>query len=284
MLAFKQLLKICANEFLVSGIHDLSKNTAIMYVWNESIASRGPQEIGSCLMHYCKNFVKEKKLIMYSDQCVGQNRNIKMALICDFITNSKEFTVTQIDHKFLVSGHSYLPCDQDFGVIEKAKKFHKDIYIPNHWTTVIKSARKRNPFQTIEMTKNDFLSSSKLENAITNRKICEDGTKIQWLKIQWLKYTSEIRQQFEFKYSNSKEVLFYRINVAKRKVHDPVDSLDLLYPNGRAIEKKKKQDLVELLPYIPPIYHSFYNDLKTSTQAIDELGDEHLEDVETEEI
>lgn len=71
---------------------------------------------------------RKKKLIMYSDQCGDQNMNIKMALICDFIATSTEFTENEIDHKFLVSGHSYLPCDQDFGIVEKEKKFHKNIF------------------------------------------------------------------------------------------------------------------------------------------------------------
>lgn len=59
------------------GIHNLATNDAYMYVWNESMASRGPQEIGSCLLHFIKNYVHTEKLIMYSDQCGGQNRNIK---------------------------------------------------------------------------------------------------------------------------------------------------------------------------------------------------------------
>lgn len=53
------------------GIHDLITNKSFMYTWNEGIASRGPQEIGSCIMHYVKANVKCKNLIMYSDQCGG---------------------------------------------------------------------------------------------------------------------------------------------------------------------------------------------------------------------
>lgn len=47
---------------IILGIHDLARNTAVMYIWNESIASQGPE--GSCLMHYCKNYVSDMKLIM----------------------------------------------------------------------------------------------------------------------------------------------------------------------------------------------------------------------------
>lgn len=56
-----------------------------MFVWDESVGSRGPQEIAFCLLYYVKNNVKTKNVIMYSDGCGGQNRNIKMALFCNFI-------------------------------------------------------------------------------------------------------------------------------------------------------------------------------------------------------
>lgn len=75
------------------GIHDLITNKAYMYVWNESIASRGLQEIGSCILHYIKNFVNVPNLIMYSDQCGGQNRNIKMAVLCQYIVSNNDFAV-----------------------------------------------------------------------------------------------------------------------------------------------------------------------------------------------
>jgi hypothetical protein len=33
-----------------------------------------------------------------------------------------DYLPTEIHHTFLISGHSYLACDRDFGVIEKEKK------------------------------------------------------------------------------------------------------------------------------------------------------------------
>lgn len=148
------------------GIHNAYNDEVTMYVWDETISSRGPQEIGSCLLRFIKEKVKTKKLIMYSDQCGGQNRNIKMATLCQYIVAHPDYTVDNIDHKFYVSGHSYLACDQDFGLVEKKKKFFKNIYLPDDWTTVIKAARDKNPFDVIKMTKDDFISTKKLENNI----------------------------------------------------------------------------------------------------------------------
>jgi hypothetical protein len=58
---------------------------------------------------------------MCSNQCGGQNWNIKWSLLCQYIVSNPEYTVEKIDQKFLVSGYSYLPCDQNFGLVEKQK-------------------------------------------------------------------------------------------------------------------------------------------------------------------
>lgn len=168
------------------GVHNLATGEVTMYMWNESIASRGAQEVGSCLLHYIKNYLKTKHLIMYSDQCGGQNRNIKLALLCNYIVDRNDFVVEKLDHKLLVSGHSYLPCDQDFGIIEKNKKFHQNIFVPKDWKGVVTTARKKKPFQVVEIQSQDFISTQALEKNITNRKIATDGRKVEWIKMQWM--------------------------------------------------------------------------------------------------
>jgi len=89
-----------------------------MYVWDETIASRGAQEIVSCILKHVKNLRSERHIIAYSDMCAGKNRNIKVALMWLKIVKTLENNVEIIDHKFLISGHSFLPNDRDFGVVE----------------------------------------------------------------------------------------------------------------------------------------------------------------------
>lgn len=239
-----------------------------MYVWDESKASRGPQEVGSCIMHFVQHFVKSEKLIMYSDQCGGQNRNIKIAAICNYMVMSNTFSVKEIHHKCLVSGHSYLACDQDFGLIEQQKRFHKHIYIPHDWLDVIKNARKSNPFQVIEISKEHFKSSKQLEDNITNRKVNSDKSKVEWLKIQWIYFTSEKPYCMHYKYSNNDTFEFFEVDLKKRVTKEHQE-LDVLFPNGRTIDYAKLKDLKSLLPYIPPIHHEFYNNLRGSSQTVD---------------
>ena len=62
------------------GIHSLSSDNAIMNIWHEGIASRGPDEIGSCVLLHCQKLAAAgvRKLSVYTDSCGGQNRNKKL--------------------------------------------------------------------------------------------------------------------------------------------------------------------------------------------------------------
>ena len=64
---------------------------------------------------------------MYSDSCSGQNRNIKTVLSLLKLVQSEDIKAKSIELKFLLSGHSYLPNDADFAVIEAYAK--KSVYL-----------------------------------------------------------------------------------------------------------------------------------------------------------
>lgn len=57
----------------------MTTNEVNTYLWDESQATRGPDEIASSLMDYFEQHAPDRpKAIMYSDQCGGQNKNIKI--------------------------------------------------------------------------------------------------------------------------------------------------------------------------------------------------------------
>lgn len=83
--------------------------------------------------------------------------------------------------------------------------------------------------------------------------------------MQWLKFTKDEPFLIHFKYSNNDLVAFSTVNIAKRNAAtSSVNKLQLLYPNGHKIDIKKKQDLLTLSDFIPPIYQAFYKNLKTT--------------------
>ena len=51
-----------------------------------------------------------------------------------------------VSHKFLISGHSFLPSNHDFGSIGIKIKEANYLYIPEYYYEVIELCRKKNPF------------------------------------------------------------------------------------------------------------------------------------------
>ena len=152
------------------GIHSLSTNEAVMNVWHEGIASRGANEIGSCVQGYCLEKAAQgiTRMIVYSDSCGSQTRNLKIALMWTHIVQTTG--IEEINHKFLVSGHSYLPNDTDFGIIEKAKPKSSQVFIPEQWYKIIEESQQKNPFRVREMCAHMFKSVDPLMAITTNRK------------------------------------------------------------------------------------------------------------------
>lgn len=136
-----------------------------MYAWDETKASRGSQEVASCLLRHLKTLKGKKHLIAYSNMCGGQNRNIKISLMWLKILLMGN-NVEIIDHKFLISEHSFLHNDRDFGVIEMSLKRNQLLYVPQDYYNIIKKCRKGNTFILNEMKKEDFISARLLEEAV----------------------------------------------------------------------------------------------------------------------
>lgn len=117
--------------------HNFHDNKVNMYVWDETTASRGSQEIASCCLRHLENVMTQSHVIVYSDMCTEQNRNLQMALMWLRIVQSLENNIEVIDHTFLLSGHSYLPNDADFGILVMALRKKNFLYTPQDYYDVI---------------------------------------------------------------------------------------------------------------------------------------------------
>lgn len=174
----------------------------------------------------------------------------------------------------LISGHSFNSCDRSFALIEKAKKYYNDIFVPNDWVDMVKDCKRSNPkFAVIRMEKEDFFSCKSLEQNITNRKKYVDGTKVQWLKTVWIRLEKDKPLVLKMKF-NYYGTDFYELDLWPKKKGRrsyQVRSLDVLYPNGKELTDEKLKHLMELSQYIPPIHHHFYTSLRTHPEAVDLL-------------
>ena len=106
---------------------------------------------------------------MYSDACTGQNRNFKMTLSCLKLVLDPALQVEIIDHIFMVSGHSCLPNDSDFGSVKPHAK-GKAIYTRTDRNEIIVHSRRKKPFTVIQMKQDEFLSTDALGKEVSHRR------------------------------------------------------------------------------------------------------------------
>lgn len=129
----------------------------------------------------------------------------------------------------------------------------------------MRKAKLANPkFVVTKMRKEDFVSSKPLENLIVNRKKSTIGNKISWNRFQNIMYERENPFILNIKEFSENEAPTIEISLQKRgsltQLRDV--SLPLLYPNGRPIDKKKYDDLKELMKFVPKKHRSFFKSLK----------------------
>lgn len=201
-------------------------------------------------------------LICYSDSCGGQNKNKNISKL--FMYTVRATNLKTIEHKFFEPGHSYMECDRSFGLIEKNKKKIPQVFVPGHWTSVIKKSSKN--FKVREMKNEDFLSFRFLNEQIMDPKKDEEKQIIKWRSIVWFKYDQQLLFRFLFKNVRNEEHPFEMSeNCSKLKVGKPRFNLnkfsEVLYTSPIKISSLKYKNLMELLPFIPPVYHAYYKNM-----------------------
>jgi hypothetical protein len=266
-------------------VHDVKTGRATMYLWNETTAKRGSIEICNCLMNYIEKQTpaNRKTLILFSDNCGGQNKNINLVLSC--LRKIHEGRFEEINHYFMVPGHSYLPCDRNFGHIEK-KLRGVDVFSEDHYAKLILEARTTRPFNVIQMKRNDFKNYSDLQKYVTRRKAKFKDAKVLIYRSAY-KQGYEISNSFTFDRNSVDKVPLQK---GKKKSYDNVAfdlskiTLELSYEGPILLSKEKCQDVKDLLPFVPQHYKTFLDNViheqqeLHSRQASDVADDDDLEE------
>ena len=260
------------------GIHCAATGKGYMHMWDESVASRGSQEVASCLYkHLNETASSATHLVLYSDACGGQNRNINLLCFLLYVVATPDFSYESIDHKFMVSGHSYLPNDRDFGSMESIKCHTQHVFTPDEWRSLVADARRRNPFCVREMKQQDFKAMDTLTEYIVNRKFTTKKEKVEWLKMRWIRVQKSEPLRFKYRTTHNDLEEWKEVDLKPKRAGRPSNmaraSFQPLYEKPRAISSAKLSDLMELLDYIPPIYHSFYKNLLANDDQVEEVSD-----------
>lgn len=118
----------------------LSKDNVFIYSWTEADSSKGSNEITSALYHRLikTNFTEEiKEIKLFSDGCGGQNKNsIMIGMLCYWLGCKAPAHIQNVEIVFPVTGHSYMPPDRVFGLIEKSIKKKETIIKPEEYLNI----------------------------------------------------------------------------------------------------------------------------------------------------
>lgn len=251
----------------VYGFHDKSGHN---YLWNETCAKRGANDIGSCVSKYLeelktKHYTKVKLL---SDSAGGQNRNRPFMAMLWWACQILQFE--EISHTFFVRGHSENECDSIHSCIERHSK-HIDVYTTDQWATVIQGAKKTNPrYQVSQMAQEDFLDFKNFSRSFINMNKDTEKESVMYTKIR--QYTVRKGDPcVEIKYSmnaTGEETRQMDLFKSGRRESDfnVVLDLDHAYSGKIALDANKVKDLMYMCAnsIIPAAYHVFFKNISST--------------------
>lgn len=141
-------------SMFIFNIHVLSTADSYFYMYPESVAHKGSNEVCSMLHHFVYNCLSSDvtELMIFCDSCGGQNKNFTFFRFLHHLVH-EENRFKSIQVTFPIRGHSYLECDKNMGLINQKIRAE----LPKDWIQVFKDARiKPSPFVVIDCDQNMF--------------------------------------------------------------------------------------------------------------------------------
>ena len=254
------------------------------YVWDETNGKRGCNEISTCVVTFLKSLPSTvSRVILYSDSCSGQNKNMFMTAILHNYLQCDTTSINQVIQKYLEPGHTQMEVDSVHSTIERAKK-GLEIFHPREWINVIKKARAKKPYTVVPLKFTDFHNAKEfMAQHKFNMKILTGGGRVEWKKAKSIRVTKG-SHHVDVRYSMEDDWLSFNIEPKARRTRrtqQPDDNDEDLhhhqvppaYSSRIPISENKKKDLNKMCKdgIIPETYHGFYEGLDSESLLRDEL-------------
>jgi hypothetical protein len=252
-------------------LYNGSDDTATMCTWSEVDGHRGVNEIGSCLLEEINaNYGplldgQRRTLIYWSDRCRGQVNNYFMLALFKLFIARRLFTT--IEQKFLYTGHSFLPCDRMFAIIEKRKKTATAI-VPQEWVQIIRESRLDRPFRIREMNIQNIMNISSLDRHIPRPPTLLVTQHMRYMMTAAEPHLIFARDDYRVGVWLQPFIVYSprdRRHFVNRATwtHAEVDAVILqrAYRARLQISAEKYDDLMSMVPLIMPQYRPYYINL-----------------------
>ncbi|KAL4131009.1 hypothetical protein QTP88_008369 [Uroleucon formosanum] len=225
--------------------------------------------------------------VSYGDGAAGQNKNHTVVrFLMNLCDRGKFETIT---HFFPVRGHSFLPCDRDFGSIKRLLRKTDRIYTPQQYAQLIIENSRCGRFSIHKVQTDEILNFKNWWPSSYKKTVNSDETLRGGIhKDDRISFKISSYKHFIFRHRLPGKVevktfingLFSSMFTFRKTNQSPDLPTNKAYPTGKVpINKKKIDDLKKLSEYTTD-YSDFYNIIlswPTSTQ------EEGMHDSEYEE-
>lgn len=252
-------------------IYDLATKNCWCYTWHEGISKRGASEISTCVYKFLtqNDRQKVKRINLFSDGCQGQNKNSVMAsMLLLFINNS--VNTSEVSLRFFESFHGQNEGDSAHSTISYALKKAGDVCVPSQLLPIFRLARRKKPYEVVQMMHNDFLdfkTVAKDMRILSIRKDNENVESVNWTEMMEFRVSKETPDVLYFKTSHSQAT--YRSITLKRQLSSQVlmRKVPKLNASANKISFEKYNDLVSLCvgetaPIKNPEHVTFFRNLE----------------------
>lgn len=134
------------NYYNFTIVHGTSKaklnlTNVTSYTWTEVDAAKDSNAIASAVYTMLTNYTFEntiEKIDLFADGCGGQNKNVIMMTMLSFwLINKAPAHIKTIEMIFPIVGHSFMPPDRVFGLVEQEVKKKAIFTKPDQYTEII---------------------------------------------------------------------------------------------------------------------------------------------------
>lgn len=257
----------------VMSVYSGKKAKSIMYCWPESEGKKGANEVASVIQHYIEAFVPHsvKSLVVVTDGCRGQNVNITMMRFWESLVLTGRFK--SVCYFLPERGHSYLPCDRHFAIIEKMQRKRETVELPEDWINIISSR-----FKVVELKSNMIKDYTKhFEKYFIKPQTvkAENDKRVKFNVTKFKKFKFHVNKIDAYQTLNEWNHYIFP-NMLKKNITQ-ISFEDILHPYGSSLPIKagKLNDILKLIPFLKKHKSvNYYENLKGNLNDNEDSSDD----------
>lgn len=256
---------IVFNESFVP-IGDKKNNTSSQTysaIWHEAVSGRKVNDITSCFRAFFQANRDLKHIVLWLDNCAGQNKNWTLFSYLLFLVNSVEVNYETITLKYLQTGHTHMAADEFHHQVELSMKKMKQLYDFEDFHRAVLSTRKNITVKVMNVGDfcdfQDCSSVYKLQNSSPRAYLSDMCT------VTFTRGTHVLRYKTDFFKEEEYTLDFLKVKNIKCGVPPPNPKTEY-----RGITHERKSAIIQrLTPLMPDNRKLFWYNLPTNNNSVD---------------